>query len=355
MNITVKGNADQSFSVPDPVDLSALTARVKTLEDWVAAHQTQPTPTPSPLTPYSKLYSPTSVWNKKLSTDPIHSNSVNLVKELSAQNRIAAPWVNIAKPYGEYSTGIYWVDATTPKKPVFLPSKPGSTNDLILQKGVPIPPTFQAATGTDGHACVIDVSADIEYNFWQLKWNPSLSRWESSDAGIIPNVSTDDGRLELYNQSTKTGWNCATATHLPLFGGTITLPELAAGVIPHALRIAITRARKDSGVWPAQTSDGDYTGLNAISEGQRFRFPANITIDTNWTPLTKMLVTAIRDYGLVVTDKSSGNVLFVEDPTQYGKTGAVLDQYMGGRNLWDIVGSVSADGEFPWSKLQALQ
>lgn len=311
-----------------------------------------PTPTPTPTPTPGLIYSPTSFWNKKLTIEPLHSNSVALVAELVAQTKNPPadwPTINI----NSYTRAVYFVTTDIPKRPVSLPNKPGITNDIELKKGIRVPNGVLASNGADGHLCIVDLIDKKEYDFWQFKEvNGNL---QASDAGIMYDVLNSDGTLQYRGHG---DWNSATASHLPLAGGLAMWSELKAGVIPHGLAIAIFRP-SNKAKWPAKTSDGGYTGPNAIDEGQRFRFPSNITINASWCPLIKMMVTAIRDYGLVVVDRSSCVVFCVEDGKQYAPVGTVdkgswaysqiSNNYMGGKHTWEII------SQMPWSQLVALQ
>ena len=313
------------------------------------------TPTPIPPTPTTfQLYSPTSYVNKKLSAEPLHANSSGLVAEMFENIKIAGGWVATTP----YSHPIYYVNGSTvPKVKVYLtgPYAAGGAVEAELLKGVPIPSSVVIAAGTDAHLCIIDKDANREYDFYRLKPRAN-GDWEATSAGILDNVTTCDGTLEKRSDGR---WNSATASHIPLALGVITLKELEAGVIPHGLFIAINRPAGDwqNWIWPAKSTDGYYMGTNAIQEGRRFRFPANIVINPAWTPLVKMIVTAVRDYGMVVGDKTGAGVSFyVEDPTQYGKGQEVLTPYLGTKKLWEAFGSSAApsSSEFPWMQLEAL-
>lgn len=308
-----------------------------------------PTPAPTPVPVPGQLYAQTSFWNRGIQTEAVHANSAGLVAEVWENVKVAGVSVNTTT----YSRPIYRVDASTPKVPVFLLQDQGGSVDLEIRAGVRIPAQAKASNGTDGHLCILDDSIDREYDFYRLKFNTTLSRWEAKTCGIITNYSFSDGIQKRLSV-----WNTATASHLPLAGGTIMLSELQAGVIQHTLAIALNRPKNyPAVVWPAQTTDGWYTGPNAIEEGRRFRFPSNIVINSAWTPITKMLVTAIRDYGMVVMDKTgSGLSFYVEDPTQYGKGSEVLVPYYGGKAGYKIFGDANNQSpEFPWGKLEAIK
>jgi hypothetical protein len=381
MKIIVKGTPsipatpDQEFDIPDPLlpaapyddtglsnailalskNLADLQARVYLLENPPAPIPIPiPTPLPVPVAPAPpappaafRLYSPESFWNKKLLTEPVPANSPGLVAEVWENVKLAGVSVNTTT----YSRPIYYVDSSVQKVPVYLLQDINGSVAKEILAGVRIPANVVASNGTDGHLCILDLSVDAEFDFWKFKFNTTLNRWEARTCGIIHNVSTSDGIQKRLSV-----WNPATATHLPLAGGTILLKELEAGVIPHCLAIALNRPKKGIAVWPAQTTDGWYTGINAIEEGRRFRFPANIVIDSAWAPLTKMFVDAIRDYGMVCMDKTgSGLSFYVEDPTQYGKDATVLDPYRGGKPNYKIFGDKNnLNPEFPWGKLLAF-
>ena len=87
-------------------------------------------------------------------------------------------------------------------------------------------------------------------------------------------------------------------------------------------------------------------------------FKKDIFIDPALTPLTKMLIVAVRDHGMILRDTTQANgvAFYAEDTTQFGHTGAteIFAPYVNGKTLDKIVGNKNADGEFPWSKLVVL-
>lgn len=319
------------------------------LASFLNSLTTLPTQPPPPPPPTGELFSPTSFWNQPLSANQaLNANSANYVNEFVANTQLAGPWINIT----QYSTPYYIVDSSATKAPVSIVQN-GQTLTWtalyqVCQQGIPIPANVAASGGLDGEITIYDKSADKLYEFWQFK--KVNGQWQASWGGIIDNASTSSGIMPTV-KNTLGGdeqWG-ATATGLPTIGGTMLLKEVQAGVIPHELAVAIVRpATWTNYVWPAQRSDGWYTGPNAIPEGTRFRFPANITIDPNWSPIVKMMVIAIRDYGMIVRDQASSVVFTAEDPTQYGKGEDAYAPYFGGLQLWDVM------KQFPWDKLQAL-
>lgn len=306
------------------------------------------TPTPPPVEPAPvtrRLFSPESFLNRKLQDSAtIHSNSANFVSELVAQTKtpFSAPWINIK----EFTTPLFIVKTQIAKKPVKVIAKDGTALTWTrlneeLSKGVPIPADLTASAGTDGHCTIWDWTEDKIYEFWQLK--NTASGWQCTWGGIIRDVSNDDGIVNLVtNAAGGAERQGATATSIAVIGGVIMESEVKAGVIPHALGVCIPRP-SNKYVWPAINSDGDYTGANAIPEGQRFRFDKTISINPSWPPMMKMMVEAVRDYGLVVKDRGYAVCFYCD----YGAESR-FKPYWGGLELWDFIKL------FPFNQLKAL-
>ncbi|MBI4432328.1 MAG: hypothetical protein HY592_02455 [Candidatus Omnitrophica bacterium] len=307
-----------------------------------------PDPDPTPKTIPDMLFSDTSFWKTHLTdNEQIHSNSANYVNELIAQTQLQwGTWINTNR----YSTPLYIVDSSTQRVPVSIVQNGVTLTWTVLhvetQKGVPIPVNALPAAGTDGHITIYDKSTDTLYEFW--KFQNVNGQWQANWGGIIENASQSNGvmPIKINANGSKEYWG-ATASGLPAIGGTMLLEELAAGVIEHALAFAIPTPKAGVFVDPANRTDGTSTVANAIPEGMTFRFPADTQIDPNWTPMMKMMVTAVRDYGMILRDRAGAVVFYGEDWTQYGSTNPYT-QYYGGKSLTDVM------KEFPWDKLQVV-
>ncbi|MBI4398305.1 MAG: hypothetical protein HY586_04200 [Candidatus Omnitrophica bacterium] len=306
-----------------------------------------PTPTPVPTNP-DMLFSPNSFWNTKLAADQsVNLGSNVLVNDLIAQTKLASPWINTTA----YSTPVYKVDSNTPKVPVAIVqggvAQTGTALYAASMKGVPIPANAIAAAGTDGHITILytDLATGIKtlYEYWQLR-NVN-GQWQASWGGIIENYGASNGIMPVVkNQYGGDEYWGATATGLPVAGGTIMLKELEAGVIPHVLAFAIPNP-KNTFVSPANRTDGTASGV--IPEGTVFRLPANFVVDPSLPPMIRMMLTAIRDYGMVLRDKSGAVTFYGEDPRVYGDTTA-YNKYYGGMAMWDMMKLI------PWSQLRAI-
>lgn len=152
-------------------------------------------------------------------------------------------------------------------------------------------------------------------------------QWHASWGGWIQHVSLDPGYYRNIpdgagGYSEEAGWG-VTASSLPVVGGLITLSDLAAGQINHAVAIMVPQAAKGIFSFPAQRTDGVSTAANAIPEGARFRLPASLNLAAiNMPPITREIAQAAQAYGLIVNDQTGATVGFrAEDPTPLMRQG----------------------------------
>jgi hypothetical protein len=287
----------------------------------------------------SQFFTPDSVWNKPLPDDaPLTSNSSTLSGTLAWEAAAFGSWLNTSS----YSTGVYTVPADQPKQHVTL-----DTSNVKLAGDfdqVPLPPDAHPAAGTDGHLVVWQPSTQTMWEFWRLAKDAS-GNWHAQWGGKMANVSSNPGYFA--------GNYGATATSLPLVGGLITLQEQTAGVINHALALAIPYPKSGVFTFPAQRTDGNSDAENAIPEGTRFRLPASLNIDAlNLPRETAMIAKAAQKYGIVVMDKAGAVTFKAEDPYLYTQQNG-FDPY--GPYLFGGKSASTLMGQFPWQKLQVVQ
>jgi hypothetical protein len=213
-------------------------------------------------------------------------------------------------------------------------------------EAVPIPPDAQPAVGNDGHMTIWQPGTGKLWELWVAR--QLGDGWHADYGGAIENVDSSPG---FYNATSWPGgdwyWG-ATATSLPVIGGTMLIDELRAGRIDHALAMAIPWARRGTFSWPAQRSDGVNDDPVAIPEGARFRLDPTLDLDRlHLPPFTRMMAEAAQRYGMVVRDQTGHAVGFYgEDPTPTG-----IDPYpglFGGQSPLDLLST------FPWDHVQLL-
>ena len=186
------------------------------------------------------------------------------------------------------------------------------------------PAATTPATGSDGHADIVDPITGRVHSFWQLKfangqWHAALHAW-----------SQIDGR----------GWGDpghhyqgARATGVPTLGGMIRAHEVDDGKdhYEHALAISLAHAglsRNPPYIYPATSADKDATWTNAatggVPEGTLLMLPPDYVMGTD-NPLLKKVVETLKIYGARVVDRNTATPFVI-----YVENGANFPLYQGG-------------------------
>jgi hypothetical protein len=297
-----------------------------------------------------RLFSAASFWNERLTADtPVDAGSVELVDALVAevareQQAGSGPWLAT----GRASTPLYRVGPSQARVRVRLDSK-GVEGATALERAfakVPIPENAEPADGSDRHMTVWQPSTDTLWEFWGARRR--ADGWHAKWGGAIRRVSKSRGYYTggAWPGATR-NWG-ATASSLPIIGGTILVEELRAGRIDHALALNVPAARPGAFAWPAQRTDGNGASTT-LPEGSRLRLDPQLDLRELKLPrLTRMIATAAQRHGLVVRDQTGqGLSLFAEDPAPLG--GDPYSAFLGGRTPAELL------GRFPWDRLQVVR
>jgi hypothetical protein len=300
--------------------------------------------------PSGQLFAPSSFWNERLpATAPIDANSGPLIQSLVAEierERSAniGPWISTSAG----STPLYRVGRAQPTVRVHLDVRTSKGANALQRAfaSVPIPPDAKPAIKPDSHLTVWQPSTD---RLWELfHARRAANGWHADWGGAIRHVSRSPG---YYTRSAWPGatrnWG-ATASSLPVIGGTMLIDELKKGRIDHALAINLPAPRARVFAWPAQRTDGT-GGLDALPEGARLRLDPALDVSALHLPkLTRMMALAAQRYGLVVRDQTHhGFSFFAENPSQF--RGKPYARYFRGRTPQQMLAN------FPWDRLQVLQ
>jgi hypothetical protein len=312
----------------------------------------RPAPRPPAVAP--RLFAPDSVWNARV------DGQVKLAGESSAQvarltreaRAAAAAAIGPFIAYKSFSTPLYVVQAGQPNVHVALERGefPKRRSLQAAFSAVPLPPGARPAPGTDGHLTVFQPATDRLWEFFRL--HREGSQWAAGWGGAIEHVSQSPG---YYNARAWPGarfdWG-ATATSLPVIGGTILISELQRGEIPHALAFAVPDAR--AGVWafPAQRTDGNVPEPASLPEGAHLRLDPRVDIDAlDLPPVTKMIAVAAQRYGIILRDRTHrAPQFYVEDPAAF----IAAHHYDPVKRLFGGLFPTELLAKFPWSRLQVL-
>jgi hypothetical protein len=299
--------------------------------------------------PEGRLFARTSFWNRRLSAAiPLDPSSTVLVQALVAevdreQQADSGPSIRTS----ESSTPLYRVGPSQERVRVRLdaPRVPGSQALRRAFARVPIPADAEPGTGRDRQMTIWQPSTDTLWEF--LGARRRSDRWHAKWGGAIQDISESRG---YYTAAAWPGarrtWG-ATASGLPVIGGTILVDEPRAGRIDHALALSVPAARAGAFAWPAQRTNGNGP-LMALPEGARLRLDPQLNLRKLELPrLTRMIARAAQRYGLVVRDQTGKDVaLFAEDPSPRRD-----HPY---RRYFSRSGPTEVLARFPWDRLQVL-
>ena len=291
----------------------------------------------TPLPAGTRLFAPTGVWNAPIPVGaPLAADSARLSAALADERRKEAvvksgPWINTT----EWSVAVYTVGAKVPPVRVQLDNySPALANNFAA---VPIPANATPAGGGDRHLAIHQPATDTLWELWLA--DHRADGWHAVWGGKMTHVSTNPG----YFQSPWGG----SGTSLALLGGLLTIEELRAQRIDHALAIAIPNTAAGALTWPAQRGDGRTTGPTAIPEGTRFRVDPSIDLaKLGLSPLGLALARAAQRYGMIVRDTGGNIALYAEDPAPTGSN--PYPTLFGGRWPHEIL------NEIPWDHLQVV-
>ena len=99
------------------------------------------------------------------------------------------------------------------------------------------------------------------------------------------------------------GWTSADAAGLPILPGLLRWNEVKAGFVGHAIRFT-TNVTSRHHLWPARHDAGSTDSWAYPPMGARFRMKAGFDV-RSYSPRARVILTAMKDYGLVLADNGS--------------------------------------------------
>src|SRR5690606_1697359 len=258
------------------------------------------------------------VWNVRVDHLPVHPSSAAWVATIGADRPvhpdfgsglwegapIGIPYTVVDGSQPRVAVSFTWADASGPGPSPEPPDPPvdgAPPGGHARGRHWPVPaaapvegaPPWGVAAGGDRHVLVVDASACVLYELFAAVRQPDGS-WRAGSGAVF-----DLGGYELRPD----GWTSADAAGLPILPGLVRYDEVAAGEIGHALRFTAPRTRA-AHVWPARHHASDLTGPEYPPMGQRFRLRADFD-DTGFSDEARVIVTALKRYGIVLADNGS--------------------------------------------------
>ena len=261
---------------------------------------------------YLRPYAADSLWNSR----PL--------------NPVFGTWVIPKSSYfptvasGAYSTGVFLAAATDSPMTVVGPGSTATntvgvadpdsgTNRVITLPRWPA--TVLPASGSDGHADIVDPVTNIVHSFWQLK--QQNGRWTAAMYSWSKLGGTGWGDPSHYYQG-------ARAVGIPASAGLIRKHEIKDGLAayPHALAMSLTFNALADGVsnpayiFPATAADNSASAnTGTIPQGSLLMLPPNFDSSAIVNPDLKKIVETLKLYGAYVVDRNTGTpfVIYVEN------------------------------------------
>ena len=215
--------------------------------------------------------------------------------------------------------------------------------DLETEGGpviVPAPAGMVRSAGpenddADGHLVLYDPDTMIVYDYFAAT-SQRDGECRGFEGGSTGNLILQAGVVDFFelhgSGASPDGYYSARAVGTPLLAGLILPEDIESGEIAHALSFAIPGPRNTSRdpyepkesdyFYPVSTTETDFynTDANALASGQRIRLKETIVdeegdvIDENeLAPITRIYLTALRDYGAYLVDNAGGFTFYAED------------------------------------------
>ena len=179
------------------------------------------------------------------------------------------------------------------------------------------PAGVMPASGTDGHAEVVDTVTGVVHSFWKLKQVSGV--WQAAQYAWTPLAGRGMGNASHYFQG-------ARAAGVSTLGGLIRKHEVSDGdtMYRHALAMSLTYnglSANPTYRFPATSADGNAatTNTGAIPMGSLMLLPAGFDAQALRTPELRKVAETLKAYGAYVVDRNYGTpfVIYVENGADF--------------------------------------
>jgi hypothetical protein len=272
-------------------------------------------PGPLPAIGGCQVFPADNAWNRDVSADPVHPNSVALLSEMVPGNAIH---LDLGTSEEYYGIPFAVVPADQPLVPITYGTGGADYSDESDPGPMPIPTDVHIEGGStadpnpgsgDRHVLVLRQGDCLLFELYN-----------TVRAGGGFQVSSSAVWDLKVNHTRPAGWTSADAAGLPILPGLLKYDEVAADRLHHALRFTIPRVRR-AYVAPASHC-GQYADASLPPYGTRVRLKAGFDL-TPYSGDALVILTAMKRYGLLLADQ--GSAWYVTGTSHPGWEGA-LDQ-----------------------------
>ncbi len=262
-------------------------------------------------------FADSSVWNTPIASSPsIDPNSAAMIADFENVDTFTSFSINITG----YSIPVYYVDSTVVPMVTVSASlggtgfRNGAANDgTVPGTGpAPIPTGATPAAGTDKHLLIVDRTANMEWGFWNAD---DSAGWTAGLAATM-DLTGSGVRPPTANNPWWAGQG-ARACGFPLIAGLITVDEVKAGAIEHALVVAYPHIESRYYTPPASSAQGttnEAISTRGIMCGGHMQLDPTLDVTTlGLPPAGLMIARALQKYGAFVGDFSGAISLYADE------------------------------------------
>jgi hypothetical protein len=261
-------------------------------------------------------------WNTEIADVPVDPNSAAIIASIGDAKGLFPDFGSGL--YQGAPIGIPYVVVSAAQK--MVPVK-YTMYETESDKGPhPVPPhapvegVLEANTGDgDHHVLIVDRDRNRLVELYRAL-GMADGTW-SAEGGAV--FLVDSNRMR---PTAKPGWTSADAAGLPIFPGLVRYDEVQAGSISHALRFTVAHSRR-AFVPPATHWASRSTAPDLPPMGMRVRLKASYVIPPEFSTETKVILRALKKYGMFMAD--NGSDWFLSGAPDERWNNAVLKQELG--------------------------
>jgi len=238
---------------------------------------------PLPNAPNCPIFPATNVWNKRVDSLPVASDSATMIRAIGLNTGLHPDFGS----YAGYGIPINVVPNSQPRRRVRF--QYASESD----KGpYPIPAKPRIEAGSDRHMLIVDRGNCRLYELYAARH--TSTGWHAGSGAIWSLTS---------NRLRPNGWTSADAAGLPILPGLVRHYEVKAGVIDHALRFTAPDTCAGH-IYPARHDAGSGSCSVLPPMGLRVRLKASFNVNSLPRP-ARVIAIALQRYGMILADNGS--------------------------------------------------
>jgi hypothetical protein len=242
-----------------------------------------PEAAPLPAAPACPVFPAGNVWNQDISALPVASDSDTLIAKIGLDT-------GLHPDFGSYAGyGIPYNTVPGSQRKLTVRFDYSSQSDHV---GYPIPARPRIEAGSDHHMLIVNRDTCKLYEMWNVRH--TMRGWRAGSGAVWKMTS---------NALRPDGWTSADAAGLPILPGLVRYPEVAAGVIDHALRFTAPQTR-DAHIYPARHDAGSGSSASLPPMGLRVRLKASFDL-SQLSPQARVVAVALQHYGMILADNGS--------------------------------------------------